>query len=106
MASTTAEKPKRSLSLVNKLAFGAGDLGAAINASVIGFFLLAFLYDVAKLRVESVGLIYFIAQFWDAINDPLIGTLSDRTRSRFGRRRSWMLFAAIPFGLAFAMHWY
>jgi glycoside/pentoside/hexuronide:cation symporter, GPH family len=106
MASIAIEKPKRGgLSLKNKLAFGAGDLGAAINASVSGFYLLAFLLDVAKLDPESVSLIFFIAQFWDAVNDPLIGTLSDKTRSRFGRRRSWMLFGALPFGLAFALHW-
>jgi GPH family glycoside/pentoside/hexuronide:cation symporter len=107
MAAIPVEKPKRGgLSLINKLAFGAGDLGAAINASIGGFFLLAFLLDVAKLPPESVSIIYFIAQFWDAVNDPLIGTLSDKTRSRFGRRRSWMLFAALPFGIAFAMHWF
>jgi glycoside/pentoside/hexuronide:cation symporter, GPH family len=101
------EKAKRrGLSLKNKLAFGAGDLGAAIYAGVNGFYLIAFLYDVAKLSPASVGIIFFIAQFWDAVNDPLIGTLSDRTRSRFGRRRSWMLFAAIPFGIAFLMHWF
>lgn len=107
MAALSQEKAKRgSLSLLNKFAFGVGDLGAAIAAGVNGFYLNAFLLDVAGLRPAAVGLIFFIAQFWDAINDPLIGSLSDRTRSRFGRRRSWMLFGAIPFGIAFLMHWY
>jgi glycoside/pentoside/hexuronide:cation symporter, GPH family len=107
MAVITVEKAKRgSLSLKNKLAFGAGDLGAAINAGVNGFYLNAFLLTVAGLSPISVGIIFFIAQFWDAVNDPLIGTLSDRTRSRFGRRRSWMLFGAIPFAIAFFLHWF
>jgi glycoside/pentoside/hexuronide:cation symporter, GPH family len=101
------EKEKRhGLSLRNKLAFGAGDLGAAINAGINGFYLNAFLLTVAGLSPISVGIIFFIAQFWDAVNDPLIGTLSDKTRSRFGRRRSWMLFGAVPFAVAFFLHWF
>jgi glycoside/pentoside/hexuronide:cation symporter, GPH family len=93
------------LTLQNKLAFGFGDTGAAISAGVNGFYLNAFLLDVAGLRPGVVAVIFFIAQIWDALNDPLIGSLSDRTRSRFGRRRSWLLFGAVPFGAAFFLHW-
>jgi glycoside/pentoside/hexuronide:cation symporter, GPH family len=107
MAAVTVEKQKREsgLTLQNKLAFGVGDTGAAIAAGVNGFYLNAFLLDVAGLRPSAVAIIFFIAQIWDALNDPLIGSLSDRTRSRFGRRRSWLLFGAVPFGLAFLLHW-
>lgn len=88
-----------------KLAFGAGDLGAAIVAAITGFFLNAFLLDVAGLRPGVVAIIFFVSTAWDAITDPIIGNLSDRTRSRWGRRRPWLLFGAIPFGLAFFLHW-
>jgi GPH family glycoside/pentoside/hexuronide:cation symporter len=43
---------------------------------------------------------------WDAINDPIVGTISDRVRSRWGRRRPFLLFASVPFGLAFVLLWW
>lgn len=93
------------LSRLTKMAYGAGDLGPAIVAAINGFFLNAFLLDVAGLRPAAVGTIFLIAKIWDAVNDPIVGALSDRTRTRWGRRRPWLLFAAIPFGLAFYLHW-
>lgn len=88
-----------------KLAFGAGDLSAAIVAAINGFFLNAFLLDVAGLRPAAAGLIFLLVKIWDAVNDPLIGVLTDRTRTRWGRRRPWLLFAAVPFGLTFFLQW-
>ena len=93
------------LSRATKLAYGVGDLGPAIVASVNGFFLNAFLLDVAGLRPGAVGIIFLIVKIWDSVNDPLIGSISDRTNTRWGRRRPWLLFGAIPFGLAFLLHW-
>lgn len=102
--SHTNQKEEK-LSRWTKLAFGVGDLGPAIVAAINGFFLNAFLLDVAGLRPAAVGTIFLIAKIWDAVNDPIIGALTDRTRSRWGRRRPWLLFAAIPFGLAFFLQW-
>ena len=104
MTQSTAQ-PSEKLSFFTKLAFGAGDLGPAIVAAVNGFFLNAFLLDVAGLRPAAVGTIFLLAKIWDAVNDPIMGALTDRTKSRWGRRRPWLLFAAIPFGLAFFLHW-
>jgi GPH family glycoside/pentoside/hexuronide:cation symporter len=102
---TEISQVSEKLSRFTKLAFGVGDLGPAIVAAVNGFFLNAFLLDVAGLRPAAVGTIFLIAKIWDAVNDPLIGSLTDRTQSRWGRRRPWLLFAAIPFGIAFFLHW-
>jgi GPH family glycoside/pentoside/hexuronide:cation symporter len=93
------------LSRKTKLAYGAGDLGAAIATAINGFFLLNFLINVAGLRPGVAGSIFLIVKIWDAVNDPIVGWLTDRTVSRMGRRRPWLLFAAIPFGLAFFLQW-
>jgi glycoside/pentoside/hexuronide:cation symporter, GPH family len=95
-----------SLTFWNKIAYGVGDVGAAVTAQVTGFFLIAFLYDVALLSPLAVGVIQLASNGWDAITDPFVGNLSDRTRTRWGRRRPWLLFGAIPFGLAFVAQWY
>jgi GPH family glycoside/pentoside/hexuronide:cation symporter len=97
--------PPEKLSPLTKLAFGVGDLGPAIVAAINGFFLNAFLLDVAGLRPAVAGAIFLIVKIWDAVNDPIMGTLTDRTRTRWGRRRPWLLFAAIPFGLFFFLQW-
>jgi GPH family glycoside/pentoside/hexuronide:cation symporter len=104
MTSTTSLAVEK-LSRLTKLAFGAGDLGPAIVSSINGFFLNAFLLDVAGLRPAMAGTIFLLVKIWDAVNDPLIGTLTDRTHTRWGRRRPWLLFAAIPFGLFFFLQW-
>lgn len=93
------------LGIGTKLAFGAGDLGAAIVATVQGFFLNAFLLDVAGIRPGMAGTLFLIVKIWDSVNDPIIGALTDRTNTRWGRRRPWLLFGAVPFGLAFFLHW-
>lgn len=93
------------LSLRTKLAYGAGDLGPAITANIASFFLLYFFTSVAGLNVGLAGIVLLIGKIWDAINDPIVGVLSDRTRTRWGRRRPWILFGAIPFGIFFFLHW-
>jgi glycoside/pentoside/hexuronide:cation symporter, GPH family len=95
----------QSLSSKTKLAYGAGDLGAAITVAITGYFMTAFLLDVVGLRPAQVGVIFFISTLWDAITDPLMGNLSDRIHTRWGRRRPFLLFGAIPFGLAYFLHW-
>ena len=98
--------PSPPLSFLTKLSYGAGDLGPAITANVLVFFLLYFLTAVAGLSPGLAGWILLIGKVGDAVNDPVIGILSDRTRSRWGRRYPWMIFGAIPFGLFFLMQWW
>ncbi|MGB3692321.1 MAG: MFS transporter [Spirulinaceae cyanobacterium] len=96
---------KNKLSFINKVAYGVGDLGAGVTSTLIVFSLLIFLTDVAGLRPELAATVLLIGKVWDAIMDPIVGMLSDRTRLRWGRRHSWMLFAAIPFGVSFFLYW-
>ncbi len=102
---TTRNRTSEKLSTLTKLAYGAGDTSAAIVAAVNGFFLNAFLLDVVGLRPAAAGTIFLLVKIWDAVNDPLVGMLTDRTKTRWGRRRPWLLWGAIPLGLAFFLHW-
>ena len=87
--------------LITKFAFGAGDVGPAVATAIMSFFLLFFLTDVARLDPAVAGVILLLTKIWDAVNDPIVGMLSDRIKTRWGRRRPWFLFGAIPFGLTF-----
>lgn len=87
--------------LVTKLAFGAGDVGPAVVTAVMSFFLLYFFTDVARLNPFVISIILTVTKVWDAVNDPVVGMVSDRVHTRWGRRRPWFLFGAIPFGLTF-----
>lgn len=93
------------LSLRLKLLFSSGDLTTSIPLAILMFFQLFFLTDVAGLRPDLAGWAVGIGKIWDAVNDPLIGLLSDRVRSRFGRRRVLLLAGAVPLGLSFMLMW-
>ncbi len=96
---------KLELNLKTKIAYGVGELGGAIPNNILVFYVLFFLTNVAGLNSTLAGGVLLVAKAWDAINDPLIGWLSDRTRSRLGRRYPWMLVGAIPLGLFFFLQW-
>ena len=87
------------------MAYGAGDLGPAITANIVVVFLLVFFTNVAGLDPGLAGSILLIGKIWDAINDPMVGALSDRTESKWGRRLPWMLWGAVPFGFFFFLQW-
>ncbi len=83
------------LSLGTKLGFGVCDVGGNLFVTVLGFYLLNFITDNLLLGAGLAGIALLIGKIWDGAIDPAIGTLSDRTRSRLGRRRPWMLAGAI-----------
>jgi glycoside/pentoside/hexuronide:cation symporter, GPH family len=83
------------LSLGTKLGFGITDLGGNLFFTIMGFYLLNFMTDVAGLGAGLAGAAMMIGKICDAITDPSVGYLSDRTRNRMGRRRPWMFWGAI-----------
>ena len=99
------EKAAAPLTFWRKMAYGVGDVGPALVATLSGFYLNAFLLDVAGLRPSLAALIFLIVKIWDSVNDPILGTLTDRTDTRWGRRRPWLLFGAVPFGIAWFLQW-
>ncbi len=74
--------------------------------STLIFFQLVFLTDVAGLPPAWAGSVLLLARVWDAVNDPLIGWLSDHTRSGWGRRLPWMTASAVPFAISFVAFWW
>jgi len=89
------------LTLGSKFRYGLADLGFALITSAMQFFLLFYYTDVAGIDPALAGLALMVGKLtWDALNDPLFGYWSDRTRSRFGRRRIYMLIGAVPLGIA------
>ncbi|MBD2440113.1 MFS transporter [Nostoc sp. FACHB-110] len=103
-AQNAAVSPK--LDFKTKLAYGAGDLGPAITANISIFFLLVFFTNVAGIPAGLAGSVLLIGKIWDAVNDPFVGMLTDKTKSRrWGRRLPWMFYGAIPFGIFFFLQW-
>lgn len=98
--------PQDRLSTRTKLLYGAGDLGFSLTDTTIGVLFIMFLTDVVGLDPLLAAVAAFLGRSWDWVNDPLIGHLSDRTRSRWGRRRPFLLFGWLPFALAFAVMWW
>ena len=102
---TNINSSKEKLDFKTKIAYGAGELGGAIPNNILVFFVLFFFTNVAGLNASLAGSLILIGKAWDAINDPLIGWLSDKTRSRLGRRYPWMLIGAIPLVISFFLLW-
>ena len=86
--------------------YGSGDIGFSLTSSIISAYFAIYLTDVVGIAPAIAAAAIFIGRTWDYINDPLVGYLSDRTRTRWGRRRPFLLFGALPFGLIFALMWW
>jgi GPH family glycoside/pentoside/hexuronide:cation symporter len=94
------------LSRLQKLIYGAGDIGFSLTGTIIGAYFAIFLTDVVGIAPKIAAVAIFIGRTWDYVNDPLFGYLTDRTRTRWGRRRPFLLFGALPFALIFTLMWW
>lgn len=86
------EKKKLGLSTILSYAMATGS-GYQIMGAVVGSYLLVFLTDTFRVPASAAGVIMVIASVWDAINDPMMGVLADRTKSKMGKYRPYFLFA-------------
>lgn len=87
------------LSTREKIGYGLGDAGGHCISDLISGFLLFFYTDVFGLSPAIVGAMFFTLRIFDAISDPVMGVIADRTRSRWGRFRPWQLWTAVPLGI-------
>ncbi|WP_109606101.1 MFS transporter [Oceanotoga teriensis] len=79
---------------ISKFAYGMGDVGCNFSWMFVGNFLMIFYTDVFGIDMKAVAGLMLFSRFWDAINDPIIGSLTDKTNTRWGRYRPWLLFGA------------
>ncbi|MCB0118703.1 MAG: MFS transporter [Anaerolineales bacterium] len=88
-----------------KILYGSGDWGISSIGMMRSIFYAIYLTDVVGIEPRLASLGALIGIIWDAVNDPIIGVLSDRVKSKLGRRRPFLLYFAIPFGISFVMLW-
>jgi GPH family glycoside/pentoside/hexuronide:cation symporter len=96
---------KKKLPFITNIFYGMGDFGFSMNNSIITAFFSIFMVTVVGMAPGYVAIILFVGRSWDFVNDLLVGYVSDRTRTKWGRRRPFLLFGAIPFGLSFTLLW-
>lgn len=95
-APSTTSLPRKT-----KFIYGLGDWGTSAATTARNAFWFVFLTNVVGIGPGLAGTVVLVGRIWDSINDPLVGMLSDRLQTRWGRRRPFLLFGAVPFGLTF-----
>ncbi len=90
----------RGLSLKTKVGFAVCDVGGELFFAATGFWLLNYLTDTVGLAAGLAGVVIAVGKIWDAVTDPIMGHVSDRTSSRWGRRRPYILFGSLPLFIA------
>jgi GPH family glycoside/pentoside/hexuronide:cation symporter len=87
------------LSLVEKISYGSGDFASSIFWTLFSMFLLFFYTDVFGITAAAAGTMFLVTRLWDALNDPLMGMIGDRTKTKWGKFRPYLLFVALPFAI-------
>lgn len=100
MADTLQHQKDERVGLGEKLGYGVGDLASGLMLNFFGFYLLYFFVDLGGLAPAAIGVMFLVTKLIDAFTDPMMGVVADRTRTRWGRYRPYILFAAIPLGLS------
>ena len=87
------------IGIKEKISYGFGDMASSMFWKIFGMYMLYFYTDVFGLAPAAVGTMFLVTRIWDSINDPIFGVIADRTRSRWGKFRPWILFGAVPFSV-------
>lgn len=97
------QSDSQKLSVAEKVGYSLGDAGTNFVFQTQIMFLMFFYTDVFGIPAAAVGTLFLITRLWDAVNDPLMGAVADRTNTRWGKFRPWVLWTAVPFGVVFAL---
>lgn len=87
------------VTLKEKIGYGLGDAASSMFWKLFGMYLLFFYTDVFGINAAVAGTMFLITRVWDALFDPVVGAISDRTESRWGKFRPYLLWVAVPFGI-------
>src|ERR1039457_2472065 len=87
------------LGIKEKLGYGLGDMASHFVWDMVGFWLLFFYTDIYKIPAAAAATIMLVARFWDMAIDPVVGIVSDRTQTRWGKFRPYKLFGALPYAV-------
>ena len=87
------------INLKEKIAYGFGDFASSMFWKLFSIFLLFFYTDVFGISAAAVGTMFLMVRIWDALNDPMMGVIADRTTSRWGKFRPLLLYGAVPFAI-------
>ena len=97
---TVARQESKASSFFQKIGPMVGYNAASIlfggGGYIISLYFLSFLTEVEKLSVDQAGMVIAMAHIWDAVTDPVMGIITDRTRSKYGRHRRYLLWGVIP----------
>lgn len=91
------------LSIKEKFGYSLGDTASHFVWDLVGFWLLIFYTDIYGLSPAMAGVIMFVGSIWDAVMDPVVGIISDRTSSRWGKFRPYLLFGSVPYAILAVM---
>lgn len=87
------------LKFSEKVSYGFGDFASSMFWKLFSMFLLFFYTDIFGISAAAVGTMFLVTRIWDAANDPLMGIIGDRTNTKWGKFRPYLLFVAVPFGI-------
>lgn len=93
----------RTLSRGTYVGYAVGSVGTGLFSTVPGLLLLTFMVRQLQVPAALAGVVILLPRLWDVVTDPLAGSLSDRTRTRWGARRPWLLAGAVTMPVAFAL---
>ncbi|MBI5078553.1 MFS transporter [Candidatus Saganbacteria bacterium] len=91
--------------MIKKLAYSLGAVATALSYQAFSAYIIFFYVDMMKLPMRLAGVGMIIYGIWNAVNDPIAGFISDRTRTRWGRRIPYIVAGAIPFGVTYFLLW-
>ncbi len=88
------------ISIKEKVGFALGDTASNLFFQTFIIFLLYFYTDVFGISAAVAGTMFLVTRIWDSVNDPIMGIIADRTHTRWGKFRPYLLWLAVPFGIA------
>ncbi|GAB7088056.1 MFS transporter [Marinifilum fragile] len=93
------DKADSKLSLKEKIGYSLGDTASHFVWDMVGFWILIFYTDTFGISAAAAGTIMLIARFWDMVSDPLMGIIADRTKTKWGKFRPYILWMAVPYSV-------